>query len=99
MMTKKLKLALAALLGFSAACSTVKNAPSKGQTDPRPQSDTATAPAWGTGDRPRIVAMYGVRTPRADSLRRSRFSEVDPVAERPEPDSLSEAVGTKPADR
>ena len=30
-MNKKLKLALATLLGFSAACSTVKNAPAKGE--------------------------------------------------------------------
>lgn len=93
-MTKKLKLALAALLGFSAACSTVKNAPSKGDSDPRPQSDTTAAPAWGTGDRPRIVAMYGVRTPRVDTTRRERALP-DPVAERPETDSLSESVGTR----
>ena len=40
-MNKKLKLALATLLGFSAACSTVKNAPAKGEGE---QQQEAGAP-------------------------------------------------------
>lgn len=57
-MNRKLKLALAALLGFSAACSTVKNAPSKGSGDPEAMTDTTRI------DHPFMV-MYGVRIPDA----------------------------------
>ena len=38
-MNKKLKLALATLLGFSAACSTVKNAPAKGEGEQQQEAD------------------------------------------------------------
>ena len=62
-MNKKLKLALAALLGFSTACSTVKNAPAKGAEEQKQETgsqeiqDSVKVP-------PRIVVMYGVRPPR-----------------------------------
>ena len=61
-MNKKLKLALAALLGFSTACSTVKNAPAKGAEEQKQETgsqeiqDSVKVP-------PRIVVMYGVRPP------------------------------------
>jgi len=55
-MNRKLKLALAALLGFSAACSTVKNAPSKGSGDTEAPADTVRIA-------PPVIVMYGVRIP------------------------------------
>ena len=83
-MNRKLKFALAALLGFSAACSSVKRAPQQegGPADPDPA--TATEPATEY----RVVAMYGVRSPKADSARlrrleRARPDSLPPVAERP----------------
>ncbi len=76
-MNRKLKLALAALLGFSAACSSVKNAP-KDKT-----SDVKVEPGPSN---PRIVVMYGVRVP--DSIRIKRMERqhpdsLPPVAEQP----------------
>lgn len=53
---QRFKLALAALLGFSTACSSVKNAPKRAavpSADPAPSEEEAS----------RIVAMYGVRSP------------------------------------
>ncbi len=63
-MNRKLKLALAALLGFSAACSTVKNAPSKGSGDTEAPADTVRI------DRP-VIVMYGVRIPGAPAEHKS----------------------------
>lgn len=60
-MNRKLKLALAALLGFSAACSSVKNAPAKGGEEP--QADTTVVRGYGSGEH-RVIVMYGVRRPR-----------------------------------
>lgn len=94
-MTKKLKLALVALLGFSAACSSVKNAPSKSEGA---REDTSAVPEYR--ENVPIRVMYGVPIPRRDSMRRARterLPEVDPVVEQPQQDSLSEAVGTKPS--
>lgn len=85
-MTKKLKLALVALLGFSAACSSVKNVPSKSDG----AAEGMTVPP---GERPAIRVMYGVPVPR-EQLHRAESSPMDPVAEQPRTDSLSEAVGT-----
>lgn len=85
-MTKKLKLALVALLGFSAACSSVKNAPSK-------SDGAAEGVTVSPDDRPAIRVMYGVPAPRKQ-LRPAESSQMDPVAEQPRTDSLSEAVGT-----
>lgn len=65
-MNRKLKLALAALMGFSAACSTVKNAPSTGSVDAEAASDTVSVA------RP-IIVMYGVRPPAA----KTNYSPLD----------------------
>lgn len=63
-MNKKLKLALAALLGFSTACSTVKNTPAGGETG---QEREAGAQEIGDSvSHPRIIVMYGVRYPGRD---------------------------------
>lgn len=91
-MNRKLKLALAALLGFSAACSSVKNAPQESKN--KQKSDEVVAPAR-KGEQPRVVVMYGVRAPEgklvvtpsnADSLRKSpakaQIPELDPVVEK-----------------
>ena len=93
-MNRKLKLALAALLGFSAACSSVKNAPK----DKDETSDVKVEPGPSN---PRIVVMYGVRTPRQDSVRNERLKRLErerpdslpPVAERPQEEDPS--VGRK----
>lgn len=69
-MNRKLKLALAALLGFSAACSTVKNTPSKKMGDaenPGYTVDTAKV------SHP-VVVMYGVRPPVQSTGHRSLSS-------------------------
>ena len=93
-MNRNLKLALAALLGFSAACSSVKNAPK----DKDETSDVKVEPGPSN---PRIVVMYGVRTPRQDSVRNERLKRLErerpdslpPVAERPQEEDPS--VGRK----
>lgn len=96
-MNKKLKLALAALLGFSAACSTVKNAPAKGGEEQQQQTgspqvqDSVKVP-------PRIVVMYGVRPPGKSmpgtgvhipdaKVQSADPEELDPVAETPAEDT------------
>lgn len=85
-MDRKLKLALAALLGFSTACSSVKNAP-KEEGKPARDADTTTV-VKGVDPNRRIVVMYGVRINRPDTMRMQR-SDADrpdslpPVAERP----------------
>ena len=74
-LSKRLKLALLALLGFSTACSSVKEA-RRGSADKRGEtseaaaasatSEAAAEPAADTTGRKvpsRLVLMYGVRTP------------------------------------
>ena len=74
-LSKRLKLALLALLGFSTACSSVKEA-RRGSADKRGEtseaaaasatSEAAAEPAADTTERKvpsRLVLMYGVRTP------------------------------------
>ena len=82
-MNKKLKLALATLLGFSAACSTVKNAPAKGEVR------DSVAP-------PRVMVMYGVRPPgqktigvplKESAVGPAEDEQLDPVAEKPADDT------------
>lgn len=85
-MNRKLKIALAALLGFSAACSTVKNAPKgavSGSEEPRSDSVTVRR-------NPHIVVMYGVRRPApTEAVRKpGPGTELDPVVEAPGPDTL-----------
>ena len=75
-------MAMAALLGFSAACSTVKQAPRDGEASEAAQTDTVTVRKGQTPAR--IVLMYGVRPPLSDSLRIKRQQEL----ERQRPDSL-----------
>ena len=80
-MNKKLKLALATLLGFSAACSTVKNAPAKGEGE---QQQEAGAPeVRDSVAPPRVMVMYGVRPPGQKTL----DEQLDPVAEKPADDT------------
>lgn len=95
MINRKIKLALAALLGFSAACSTVRQAPTQSEktaTDAAqavaPEQQPAdTTEVKAQPERPRVVLMYGVRPP-LDSLRNRRFEQqqpdsLPPVAEAP----------------
>ena len=90
-MNKKLKLALAALLGFSTACSTVKNAPAKGAEEQKQETGSQEVP-------PRIVVMYGVRPPGQAGpatgvhipdakVQSAEPEELDPVAEKPTEDT------------
>ena len=80
MVGSKWKLALAALLGFSTACSSVKQAPK----DTSGQKDADTTLVKEPKHPARIVLMYGVRPPLSDSLRIKRQQEL----ERQRPDSL-----------
>lgn len=87
-MNRKWKLALASLLGFSAACSSVRNTPAQSArteagTEVEAQVDTV---------RHRIVVMYGVRPPQR------RQPGVDPVAERPV-DSLDVKIPSETRNR
>ncbi len=70
-MKRKWKIALAALLGFSTACSTVKKAPADKETPEREAADsTAKSAKEGfdgmirTEEVHRIRLMYGVPSPR-----------------------------------
>ena len=105
-MNRNLKLALAALLGFSAACTSVKNAP-KEDTAKTQGADTTAVKGYPEFPR-RVVVMYGVRTPhpvqsvpRQDSVRNERLKRLErerpdslpPVAERPQEEDPS--VGRK----
>ena len=92
-MNKRLKLALAALLGFSTACTSVRNAPKDDGKQPK-DADT-TVVRGGTGDSPRVIVMYGVRVPdsvrlkRMERLERQRPDSLPPVAEQPGDDTPS----------
>ena len=88
-MNKKLKLALATLLGFSAACSTVKNAPAKGEGEQQQEAGDSVAP-------PRVMVMYGVRPPgqktigvplKESAVGPAEDEQLDPVAEKPADDT------------
>lgn len=69
-MMRRLKYLIAALLGFSTACSTVKQAPRDSRTDdPEPG---AVQDADSTALPLRVVVMYGVRPPLSDSQRLQR---------------------------
>ena len=84
-MNKKLKLALATLLGFSAACSTVRNAPAKGEGE---QQQEAGAPeVRDSVAPPRVMVMYGVRPPGQKTVGPAEDEQLDPVAERPADDT------------
>lgn len=81
-MNRKLKLALAALLGFSAACTSVKNTPREGEDKQKDAPDTTVVRGYTGG--PRVVVMYGVRIPQQDSIRKERLDRL----QRERPDSL-----------
>ncbi len=84
-MNRKLKLALVALLGFSTACSTVKNAPrdeASPQTDASARTEKGTEPTTEEPARAdRIMLMYGVPSPR-------------PSQETPQPETVPQAPAT-----
>lgn len=84
-------MAMAALLGFSAACSTVKQAPRDGEASEAAQTDTVTVRKGQTPAR--IVLMYGVRPPLSESARQKRVERL----ERQRPDSLP-PVAEKPVE-
>lgn len=99
-MNKKLTLAIVALLGFSTACSSVKNAPATGKQTHEVDSTLQR----------RIIVMYGVRTPnnalptdkmlqRAPETKPqqdSPASHVDPVTERPSDEDVPARPAQKP---
>lgn len=101
-MNRKLKLALAALLGFSAACSSVKNVPAKGGSE---QKTDAVAPADSTQELHRIIVMYGVRPPQGvktwseSKERQAQQEQLDPVAERAGDDMPAKAPQTPQSDK
>ena len=86
-------MALAALLGFSTACSTVRQAPREAESGQRSEADTTQVRVEREVP-PRIVLMYGVRPPLSDSARmkrvaRQRPDSLPPVAEQPEDEQTS----------
>lgn len=88
-MNKKLKLTLAALLGFSAACSTVKNTPAESKGgEPKQEAGSVEG---GDSIPPRVMLMYGVRAPqplKSETMPLDQMDEqLDPVAERPVEDT------------
>ena len=94
-MMRRFKWAVAALLGFSAACSSVRHTTGGGDAE-QTAADTVAAPVPGI-ERPRIVVMYGVRAPRPVVEVVPQDNTVDPVAERPV-DSLDVRIGKPAAD-
>ena len=93
-MNRNLKLALAALLGFSAACTSVKNAP-KEDTAKTQGADTTAVKGYPEFPR-RVVVMYGVRPPgqktigvplKESAVGPAEDEQLDPVAEKPADDT------------
>lgn len=88
-MNRKIKLAIIAMLGFSTACTAVKNAPKNKERSGASQgSDTVPAEIPR-----RVVVMYGVPAPLLDSVQAEhkrrdmeRPDTLPPVAERPQED-------------
>lgn len=85
---RKLKFMLAAALGFSAACSSVKNAPKQKSDDKQQLSEAVTDTV---SPRPRIVVMYGVQRPGPERQSQQRMERmapdsITPVLERPADD-------------
>lgn len=83
-MNKRLKLAFAALLGFSAACSSVRNTAKRsdaGPSEPEQRADSAQLLPTVELERPAIRVMYGVPRPAADSVRRAADRRQDAAAE------------------
>lgn len=81
-MEHKLRYILAALLGFSTACSTVKNAPKQGE-------EKITADSVAEAERPRLKVMYGPPAPRSPHIVRMERLTPDslgPVLEQPADD-------------
>ncbi|WP_295936492.1 hypothetical protein [uncultured Alistipes sp.] len=97
-MNKKLKLALAALLGFSTACSAVKKTPAEGKDAQTQESDAPVV--TDSVDRPQIIVMYGVRGPVrpvvVPEVQTPESDQLDPVAEKPVEDTP--AMDTKKGD-
>lgn len=72
-MNRKVKFALLTLLGFSAACSTVRRASQKNG------SEDAVVRAYAGDSTRRVIVMYGVRSPEIDSMRRQKIKELTQV--------------------
>lgn len=68
-MTRRLKLFLVTILGFSTACSSVKNAPKEKDRQGDGDSTAITGSPEPEEDAPRVIVMYGVRRPVVDSAR------------------------------
>ena len=74
-MNRRWKLALAALLGFSTACSTVRRTPAETEPSARETADSTAASRnaadslmlQSEGPLPRIRLMYGVPSPRPEA--------------------------------
>lgn len=76
-MDRRIKFALLAVLGFSTACSTVRNT----AKDSKKSDQTSEAEAAQSQERPRIKVMYGVpNPPRVEE----KDYEIDPVVESPD---------------
>lgn len=67
-MMRKLKYFFVTLLGFSTACSSVKQAPREKERQ-KDGDSTVVVGDPEASERPSIVVMYGVRRPVSDSMR------------------------------
>lgn len=86
-MMRRLKYLIAVALGFSTACSTVREAPRSHEGKERDDAPAASDSTEVTMP-PRVVVMYGVRPPvTSESLERQRM-------ERMKPDSLPPVAET-----
>ncbi len=88
-MNRRIKLALLAMLGFSTACSTVRNT----SADSKKSNQTSEAEAVQTQERPRIKVMYGVPNP--PRVEEEKDYEIDPVVEQPADDEEVKQVDKK----
>lgn len=75
-MDRKIKLALLAALGFSTACSTVRNTAKDSK-----KSDKSATEATQKELHPQIIVMYGVPNPARPGV---NDYEIDPVVEQPD---------------
>lgn len=90
-MSKRFKWAILALLGFSTACSTVKNT-AKGNSE---RAERADSTAVEGSERPQIIVMYGVRPPAQTPLDKRPMEQVERSQSPTVPES-SETGGEAP---
>ncbi|MDE5578782.1 MAG: hypothetical protein K2I85_02370 [Alistipes sp.] len=85
-MGRKFKLALAALLGFSAACSSAKHSAGRSSE----QTEAISVETRADTTHYRIIVMYGVRPPRKPIRMQQPDSAAREVPQEPQADTSAE---------